>query len=156
MSPKLQPYTNARSDHSVRFLDAWTVVRSGEENTNGAFCLIEQVIPAGFASPYHVHRREDEAFYVLEGKIAVVADGKWIHAGPGDYVFGPRDVPHGFKVPDDAPARILILCAPAGFDQFVLEMSEPEGTPAAPPDLAKLIAVAAKYGIEILGPLPEE
>ena len=156
MSPKPQPYINTRSDQPVRFLGSWTLVRSGRENTNGAFCLVEQVIRGGFASPYHVHRREDEAFYVLEGKIAVIADGKWIHAGPGDYVFGPRDVPHGFKAPGDTPARVLVVCAPAGFDQFVLEMSEPEGTPPTPPDMAKLMALASKYGIEILGPLPEE
>src|SRR5262249_40920688 len=114
MSPKPQPYINTRSDQPVRFLGSWTLVRSCRENTNGAFCLVEQVIPGGFASPYHVHRREDEAFYVLEGKIAVIADGKWIHAGPGDYVFGPRDVPHGFKVLVYAPARVPVLCAPSG------------------------------------------
>ncbi len=53
---------------------------------------------------------------------------------------------------------MLLLCAPGGFEQFVLELSEPEpapGVPPAPPDMAKLMTVAAKYGIDILGPLPE-
>jgi hypothetical protein len=73
-------------------------------------------------------------------------------ARPGTYVFGPREIPHGFKVLGDAPARMLLLCAPGGFAQFVVEMSEPM---PAPPDIAKLMALAAKYHIDILGPLPE-
>ena len=114
------------------------------------------MIPPGFASPYHVHHLEDEAFYVLEGEIAFVCDGKWIKAGPGAYVFGPREIPHGFKVAGSAHARMLILCAPAGFERFVLEMGEDLNAPMAQPDMAKLIALAAKYKIDILGPLPEE
>jgi ketosteroid isomerase-like protein len=114
---------------------------------------VENVMPPGFASPYHVHHLEDEAFYVLEGEMAFVCDGKWTAAGPGTYVFGPRDLPHGFKVLGDAPARMLLLCTPSGFEQFVVEMSEPA---PAPPDMAKLMAVAAKYSVDILGPLPEQ
>jgi ketosteroid isomerase-like protein len=110
-------------------------------------------MPPGFASPYHTHHLEDEAFYVLEGEMAFVCDGNWTLAGPSTYVFGPRNIPHGFKVLGDAPARMLLLCTPGGFDQFVVEMSEP--TPA-PPDMAKLMAVAAKYRVDILGPLPEQ
>jgi steroid delta-isomerase-like uncharacterized protein len=113
-------------------------------------------MPPGFASPYHTHHREDEAFYVLEGEMAFVSDGKWLKGGPGTYVFGPREIAHGFKVIGSAPARMLLLCSPAGFEQFVLEMSEPFMSPPAPPDMAKLIALAAKYHIDIHGPLPEQ
>ena len=52
------------------------------------------------------------------------------------------------------PARMLLLCAPAGFERFVLELSVPFND-FTPPDMAKLMAVAAKYKIDILGPLPE-
>jgi quercetin dioxygenase-like cupin family protein len=133
-------------------------MRATSQTTNGAFGLVEQLMPPGFASPYHVHHLEDEAFYVLEGEIAFVCGGKWMTAGPGDYVFGPRNIPHGFKVDGASPARMLLLCAPGGFEQFVLDLSEPEpapGVPPALPDMAKLMAVAAKYSIDILGPLPE-
>ena len=69
------------------------------ESTSGAFGLMEHWdMPPGFASPYHKHHREDEAFYVLDGEVAFVSDGKWFIAGPGKYVFGPRLIPHGFKV----------------------------------------------------------
>lgn len=153
----LQPYMNTREDSAFRFLGIPTLMRSTSETTNGAFGLMEHwTMPPGFASPYHVHHREDEAFYVLEGEIAFVCDGKWIKAGPGGYVFGPREIPHGFKVIGTTPARMLLLCAPAGFEGFVLEMGEDLTSPLAPPDMAKLVTLAAKYNIDILGPLPEE
>ncbi len=112
-------------------------------------------MPPDFGSPYHVHHLEDEAFYVLEGEMAFICNGKWVKGGPGTYVFGPREIPHGFKVIGTAPARMLLMCSPAGFERFVLELSEDLTSPAAPPDMAKLVAVAAKYSIDILGPLPE-
>jgi quercetin dioxygenase-like cupin family protein len=153
--PSLQPYINTREEPAFRFLGIPTIMRSTGETTHGAFGLMEHwSMPPGFASPYHRHHLEDEAFYVLEGEIAFVCDGKWIHAGPGAYVFGPREIPHGFKVVGTTPARMLLLCAPAGFERFVLELRE-DFTSAAP-DMAKLIALAAQYKIDILGPLPEQ
>jgi quercetin dioxygenase-like cupin family protein len=155
----LQPYLNTRDDSPFRFLGLPTVMRATGHTTNGAFGLVENWMPAGFASPYHTHHLEDEAFYVLEGELSFVCGGTWLTAGPGTFVFGPRNIPHGFKVQGTTPARMLLLCAPAGFEQFVLDLSEPEpapGVPPAPPDIAKLVAVAAKYGVDILGPLPEQ
>ena len=151
-----QLYMNTREDGAFRFLGVPTLLRSPGETSGGAFSLIEQwSIPPGFGSPYHVHHLEDEAFYVLEGEVAFVCDNKWVKAGPGAYVFGPREIPHGFKVIGTAPARTLLVCSPAGFERFVLELSEDLTSPAAPPETEKLASVAAKYGIDILGPLPE-
>lgn len=81
-------------------------------------------------------------------------------AGPGGYIFGPRGIPHGFRVEGTVPARILLLTTPGGgFENFILEMSEPASEtnvpPAGPPDMDKLMSLAAKYQIDILGPLPE-
>ncbi len=98
-------------------------------------------MPVGFASPYHTHHHEDESFYVLAGTIA--------------FVCGPRDVPHGFRVIGDAPASLLLLGNPAGFERFVLEQATPAGAPPAPPDMTQLLTLAARYGIAIHGPLPE-
>jgi hypothetical protein len=86
--------------------------------------------------------------------------GKKLKAGSGAYIFGPRDIPHGFRVDGEAPARILLLTTPGGgFENFILEMSDPASDvnlpPAGPPDMQKLMALAAKYKIDILGPLPE-
>ena len=152
----LEPYINTREDAACRFLGLPTLMRSTRETTNGAFGLLEHwMIPPGFASPYHVHHQEDEAFYVLEGEIAFVCGGKWLTAGPGGYVFGPREIPHGFKVVGSEPARMLLLCTPGGFEHFVLELATEMDAPPSPPDMAKLMATAAKYKIDILGPLPE-
>ena len=152
ITQNLQPYVNTLEEPPIYFLGLPTILRATSKTTNGAFGLVEQVMPPGFAAPYHTHRLEDEAFYVLEGEMAFVCGGKWIAAGPGTYVFGPRNIPHGFKVLGSANARLLLLCAPGGFEQFVVEMSEPA---PAPPDMARLMAVAAKFEVDILGPLPE-
>jgi quercetin dioxygenase-like cupin family protein/ketosteroid isomerase-like protein len=149
----LQPYVNTAEEPPIYFLGLPTILRATSRTTNGAYGLVENSMPPGFESPYHTHHLEDEAFYVLEGDMAFVCDGRWTIAAPGTYVFGPRNIPHGFKVLGDAPARLLLLCTPGGFEQFVVDMSEP--TPA-PPDMAKLMAVAAKYSVDILGPLPEQ
>lgn len=157
MNAQLQPYLNTREDSAFQFLGIPTLMRSTGETTNGAYGLMEHwSMPPGFASPYHRHHLEDEAFYVLEGEMAFVCNGQWSYGGPGTYVFGPREIPHGFKVVGSTPARMLLLCAPGGFEHFVLELSEPAGTAPHPPDMAKLVEVAAKYKIDILGPLPEE
>jgi quercetin dioxygenase-like cupin family protein/ketosteroid isomerase-like protein len=148
-----RPEVNSSELPALYFLGLPTFLRATGQTTNGAFGLVEQVMPPGFAAPYHTHRLEDEAFYVLEGEMAFVCDGRWTMAGPGTFIFGPRNIPHGFKVLGDAPARMLLLCTPGGFEQFVVELSEPV---PAPPDMAKLMAVAAKYSVDILGPLPEQ
>lgn len=157
IATSLQPHMNTRTDPAFRFLGMPTLMRSTSETTNGAFGFLEHwSMPPGFASPYHRHTLEDEAFYVLEGEIAFVCDGKWMQAGAGGYVFGPRGIPHGFKVVGTSPARMLLMCSPGGFERFVLEQAEDIDSPPSPPDMAKLAALAAKYKIDLLGPLPED
>ena len=152
-----QPYLNTRQDAPFQFFGSPTVMRSTGDTTDNHFCLMEHLsMPPGLASPYHVHHNEDEAFYVLEGEMAFVCGGKWLIAGPGTYVYGPREIPHGFKVVGTTPARMLLLCAPAGFERFVRELSAPVDAVSAPPDMAVLVATAAKYHVDILGPLPEQ
>ena len=153
LTQTLQPQLNTRNDDVFFFLGAPTSLRATAATTGGAFGLIEgHQMPPGFESPYHVHSNEDEAFYVLEGEIAFIVDGKWMAGGPGTYAFGPRNIPHGFKVVSDTPARLLLLASPGGFEGFVSELRQPE---PAPPDMGVLATTAARYGIEILGPLPE-
>ena len=159
MGANIRPYALAKEEGSALwFLGTLTFVKATRDQTRGAFALIEQVIPVGFASPYHLHRAEDESFYVVEGQVSFVCDNRWLKVGPGVFVFGPRDFPHGFRVEGTTPARLLILATPGGFERFVVEMSEPAKEltlpPPAPPDMSKLMTLANKYRIEILGPLP--
>jgi len=80
--------------------------------------------------------------------------------GARSFCVRPRDIPHGFRVDGKDPAKLVILAMPGGFERFVVEVSEPARTAALPPpsqpDMQKLLNVAAKYKIEILGPLPEQ
>ena len=150
------PQLNTRADDSFRFLGVPTTLRATGETTGAAFGLVEHSeMPPGFGSPYHVHRREDESFYVLDGEMAFVVDGQWHYAGPGTFVHGPRDIPHGFAVIGTRPARMLLLATPGGFEQFVQALRTPFDAAPAPPDMALLMEAAARQGIEILGPLPE-
>jgi uncharacterized protein (TIGR02246 family) len=152
-----QPYLKTSQDVDFMFFGAPTVLHATGDATDGRFCLTESLtMPPGLASPYHTHHNEDEAFYVLEGELAIVCDGTWMHAGPGTWVYGPRGIPHGFKVVGSKPARMLLMCAPAGFEKFVLELCSPLGAPAGPPDMAKLMDAAKRFNIDIHGPLPEE
>jgi uncharacterized RmlC-like cupin family protein len=108
-------------------------------------------------SPLHVHRRDDEWFYVLDGELTFWVGGDVVEAPAGSFVYGPRDVPHTFVVASEQ-ARFLMVAEPAGLDAFVRTLAEPAGSltippPATePPDVARMAAIAAEHGIEILGP----
>src|SRR5439155_16487615 len=119
-----QPYSSSRQDAAFQFFGCPTVIRSTGETTDNHFFLMESLtMPAGLASPYHVHHNEDEAFYILEGTVAFLCGDTWRVAGPGTWVYGPREIPHGFRVIGTSPARMLLQCAPAGFERFVRELS---------------------------------
>jgi quercetin dioxygenase-like cupin family protein len=154
-----RPYALGREEgQAVWFLNALLVVKASGEQTGGAFGLIDHLLPAGWASPYHVHRNEEESFYVVEGEMAFYVGDERVEAGPGAFVYGPREVPHGFAVEGDAPARVLLLNTPAGFEGFPVEAGEPAREltlpPPGAPDLERLAKIAATYDIQILGPLP--
>jgi mannose-6-phosphate isomerase-like protein (cupin superfamily) len=138
------------------FLGTRMELKASGATTGGAFGLIEQELPAGFAPPPHVDRSEDEAFYVLEGELTVTRGAETVAAPAGTCVFLPRGVPHAFRV-GAAPARLLQLNTPAGLERFFAEAGEPArgpGLPPGPPDVGRLLALAPAYGVEILGPPP--
>ncbi len=139
------------------FLDELIAVKASAESTGGRLTLVEGRASQGPASPLHVHRREAEWWYVLEGELVVWAAGTVIEAPAGSFVYGPPDVPHTFSVVS-AEARFLLGTTPAGFESFLRACSGPAGAAtlppadAAAPDPARLAALAAGYGIDILGP----
>jgi quercetin dioxygenase-like cupin family protein len=149
--------TNAPSRAGeVRFLGLPTWIKANRDLTNGHFSLIEQVIPPGFESPWHVHRSEDESFYVLEGEMLVILDGSRFLLRAGDFAFGPRGIPHGFRIEGDKPARVLLMTTGSDFTDFITETSTPSDAPPAAPDMALLMAAAERHNIAILGPLPRQ
>ncbi len=144
---------------AVWFLNTLTFIRATAVQTGGAFGLIEQFAPVGAGSPYHVHRVEDETFYVIDGELEFISGDTRFKGGAGTTVFLPKNIPHGFRVVGGSPSRLLVLASPGGFEGFIAEVGEPAAELVLPkpsaPDVGKLVTLAAKYRIEILGPLPE-
>lgn len=136
--------------------DLYTILASGEE-TGGAYALIHATVPPGGGPPPHVHRREDEAFYVLEGEVAFHADGRDIAATAGSWVTLAKGGLHSFKNAGTATARMLIIVTPSGLERFFAEVGQ-EATerssppPVTPADIERLLAVAPRYGLEIRPP----
>lgn len=141
------------------FLSLPTWIRAGGGDTKGTLSVVEQVIPPGFASPWHVHHDEDESFFVLEGRVTVIVADRAITLSAGGFAFGPRGIPHGFRTEGTVPTRLVLLTSGGSFADFIRATSVPaEGVAAPEPneaDLSKLIAAAQAHGLSILGPLPE-
>ena len=142
---------------SLWFLGSHVLIKASAETTAGRVAVIEHLTPRGLGSPLHVHHREDEWFYVIEGELTVWVGGRVINAPAGSFVYGPRDIPHTFMVSSET-ARYLLVTEPGDFAGFMRKLAEPASEPVIPPpateppDVAALAQVAAEYGIEILGP----
>ena len=144
-------------DRSVWY-NGWlmTFLATGEE-THGQFALIEAVGRRGNVPPPHIHHREDEIFYVLEGEIAVSVNERTIKVTPGTMVFLPRDVRHSFTIESER-VRMLQLLTPAGLEGWFKEFSVPAPAMTLPPadepgyhDVQRMLDVASRYGLEFVG-----
>ena len=134
--------------------DVYRFLATGED-TNGKYALIEALVSPGGGPPPHVHSREEEGFYILEGEITFTVNGERVVATAGMFANMPVGTPHSFKNESNKPAKMLVSVAPAGLEKMFMEIGVPlaEGaTTALPPtreDVEKLLAIAPKYGIEI-------
>jgi mannose-6-phosphate isomerase-like protein (cupin superfamily) len=114
-------------------------------DTSRGFSLVEHPMsPRALAAPLHIHTREDEYSFVLEGRMGALLGDEVVEAGPGDLVFKPRGQWHTFWNAGDEPCRILEIIAPAGFERFFRELVALGGAIAADP--AELEALGARYG----------
>ena len=136
------------------FFGGLVQVKASAADTGGRYTLLEVRMPAGAASPLHVHHTEDEGFHVLEGSVTVHVDDRSMTLGPGDHGFGPRGIPHRFEVGPDG-AHMLWVLTPGGFEALVEEASVPATAPTLPPadvlpppDVAEIVR---RHGNEILG-----
>ena len=145
---------------AIWFLGALSQVRLSGEQTGGAFSIAENLARRGSGSPVHVHDRDDETFFVLDGELRVLAGEEEHTAGPGTVAVLPKRLRHAYVV-TSATARFLTLHTPAGFERFAAEVGEPAPAltlppePAGPPDLAALAAAAARHHITVLAPPPQ-
>jgi quercetin dioxygenase-like cupin family protein len=111
-------------------------------DTDQTYAIVEATVAPGSGPPLHYHTREEEGFYVLEGEVAFTADGETVRATPGTFLNLPKDSRHSFENVGDRPARMLIVVAPAGIEDFFVAVDR------QPPEV--LIETAPRYGLHIL------
>ena len=112
------------------------------------FSLVEHPMsPRALAAPLHIHTREDEYSFVLQGRMGALLGDDVVEAGPGDLVFKPRNQWHTFWNAGDEPCRILEIISPAGFENFFRELSDMGGAMKADPD--DLTALGDRYGLTL-------
>src|SRR6266542_6806369 len=151
-----------REGEALWFNGGLGLLKATGAQTEGRYTAIEMLAPKGFASPIHIHRREDEFFVVLSGEVRVQHGEAVIEAVAGSVVYGPRDVAHAFHV-DSAEARLLLLFGPAGVEGFFREGGKPARSLGLPPpdeqfpDRQALMEIAGRYHQEFVGlPLPSK
>ena len=145
-------------DRSVWYSGHLMTFLATAEDTQGKFALIEGVARKGNVPPPHIHHREEETFYVLEGEMTFSVGGQTIKATPGTMVCLPRDVAHSFVI-DSEQGRVLILLTPAGLEGWFKEFSEPAPAMTLPPpvetpysEIQRMLEVSPRYGIEFVLP----
>lgn len=154
-SPTLRQPTEGRTIAVVG--DVYRFLVTGKE-TNGQYAMWEAIVPPGGGPPPHVHSREEEGFYILEGEVTFQIGEKQVLAVAGMFANMPAGTPHSFKNVSGKPAKMIISVAPAGLEEMFFEfgVALPEGAttalPPAPAEIEKLLLIAPRYGIDILVP----
>lgn len=134
----------------------------GGEATEGAYCLIDMLVPPGGGPAPHRHDFE-EMFYLLEGEVEFTFRGKTHAAKTGDSLNIPANAPHSFKNSSNGTARLLCVCTPAGQEDFFRQVGTPANSAQEPPPnlsesemtafVEKAKRLAARYRTELLPPM---
>jgi quercetin dioxygenase-like cupin family protein len=132
----------------------------GGSDSAGRLSILEAVVTRTAEPRRHIHHREDEAFYILEGQLSLHVGETVLTAAAGALAFAPMGIPHTFTV-DVEPSRILVITSPSGFEGFIFDLGEPatgDDPPAglSPPPREVILPIAQRYGIEIVGPTIRE
>ena len=117
--------------------------------TGGSMGMLVNTYPRGLGFPMHIHHKEDEVIFLLEGRLLCEAGGRQFELGPGEMWFGPRDVPHGFVSLDDVPARFVELFLPGGLEEVFRSHDELKA-------YIRVGRTGERYDLEIVGGLPVE
>jgi len=149
-SLQTKPYMlDNQEGQCLQSLGTMISMKATSEQTAGVFNLFEVSCPPDYTTPLHIHYTEDVAVYILEGTLTFFLGREKKEVASGSFLYQPRGTPHGFRVKSGTPARILYMTIPAGFDQFVIEQE------LVDPKSEHEEEEAARYKIEILGPLPK-
>ncbi len=144
------------------FLGELYLVKAVSEDTDGALTVVEVTSPPQSPPAPHIHHREDETYYVLEGEFEFLDEERTFTAGAGSLVYLPKHRLHWHRNPADVPAKALVVYTPAGnIERFVEEVSKPATDPTSVPpppeaaDIERLVTIAVeKYGFEVPPPPP--
>jgi quercetin dioxygenase-like cupin family protein len=133
-------------------------IKTSSEATGARLAQLEFIDPRGTVTPMHVHHREDETFFVIDGMARVCVGDEHFELSAGDFAFMPKGVPHAYLVRSPL-LRALVTYAPAGFEAFFLEAGEPVDDLRFPPppvlrDPGHVGRRLAAYGVEIVAPPP--
>jgi mannose-6-phosphate isomerase-like protein (cupin superfamily) len=143
------PFTASRDEHDP---SAWQMLATSDM-TGGIASFGEARMPPHTAGPgLHVHSREDEAVYVVSGKLTFVLGERRFEAGPGTLVWMPREVPHTFANLGDEPAWTLGTILPAGIEVMFQLQTAYFASLQGPPDPKRIAEIGARYGVRSLGP----
>ena len=127
----------------------------GAAQTRGLFAFAEAIVPPDGGPPPHIHRREDEMFFILDGQFAFTLADRTYPGSHGDAFYLPKGIVHTFKNFGGRPGRFLVGTTPCGFERFIPEAGCPCTDRSAPPPpvdhaaIAKLLAACPKYGMEV-------
>jgi quercetin dioxygenase-like cupin family protein len=138
---------------AIWWFDSLAEIKATAADTGGLMSIVEITAPANEEAPLHVHHREDEAFWIIEGAVTIEVGDTTIECHAGDYAFGPRGIPHRYTVGPEG-CRMLFVLTPGGFEDLVREMGRPAESRTLPepsePDFAHVAEVAERYGCELL------
>jgi mannose-6-phosphate isomerase-like protein (cupin superfamily) len=116
---------------------------------DGRFSVVHHPLePRALAAPLHRHTREDEYSYVLEGTLGALLGDDVVEAGPGTWVFKPRNQWHTFWNAGDTPCEIIEIISPAGFENFFRELAEVYATEGGP-DLARFADLCERFAVDM-------
>jgi quercetin dioxygenase-like cupin family protein len=142
------------------FLDSLVTVRVSVSEGQDGISILEHSIPYGSSPPLHFHHKEDEVFHVLEGELRVRLQDQEHRLSAGEIVLIPKGTPHSYRIESAKGARCLSMTVGGEFERFVRQVSRPAERPELPPRsgppspdaIRELKAIAAKFGIEFVGP----
>ena len=135
--------------------DLYRFLVTGAES-GGSYFAMEAFVPTGGGPPPHIHRNEDETFYVLEGDCTIRIGDETVIAGPGDFVNVPRGTVHSFRNDGEAPVRMVLTFTPSGMEGFFEETLERAFDPSLDPPsdmdaiVARYVEAAPRYGLEFV------
>jgi mannose-6-phosphate isomerase-like protein (cupin superfamily) len=135
--------------------DLYTFLVTGAES-GGSYFAMEALVPPGGGPPPHIHRKEDETYYIVEGECNIRLDDQMVAARAGDFVNVPRGRVHCFRNEGTTPMRMILTFTPSGIEKFFEETLEPAVDLTQPPPdnieavAARFVEAAPRYGIEFL------